>query len=166
MDVFFHRLMDLKVSYYLYELRRHRVVLNGQNSDWRKINAGVPQGSVLGSLLFLIYINNLPDGIMSICKIFAEDTSLFSKILNTRNSQNILNSDWEIIKNWAYQWKMQFNLDPKKQANEVIFSRKSNRCTYLPVTFNNNIITRCPHQKHFGVVVDSKLDFSTHIEQK
>ena len=93
MDVFFHRLMDLKVSYYLYELRRHRVVLNGQNSDWRKINAGVPQGSVLGSLLFLTYINNLPDGIMSICKIFAEDTSLFSKILNTRNSQNILNSD-------------------------------------------------------------------------
>ena len=98
--------MELKVSYYLYELRKQRVVLNGQNSDWRKINSGVPQGSVLGSLLFLIYINDLPDEIMSICKIFAEDTSLFSKILNTRNSQNVLNSDWEIIKNWAYQWKM------------------------------------------------------------
>ena len=98
--------MELKVSYYLYELRKQRVVLNGQNSDWRKINSGVPQGSVLGSLLFLIYINDLPDEIMSICKIFAEDTSLFSKILNTRNSQNALNSDWEIIKNWAYQWKM------------------------------------------------------------
>ena len=95
--------MELKVSYYLYELRKQRVVLNGQNSDWRKINSGVPQGSVLGSLLFLIYINDLPDGIMSICKIFAEDTSLFSKILNP---QNALNSDWEIIKNWAYQWKM------------------------------------------------------------
>ena len=91
------------MSYYLYELRKQRVVLNGQNSDWRKINSGVPQGSVLGSLLFLIYINDLPDGIMSICKIFAEDTSLFSKILNTKNSQNTLNSDWEIIKNWAYQ---------------------------------------------------------------
>ena len=98
--------MELKVSYYLYELRKQRVVLNGQNSDWRKINSGVPQGSVLGSLLFLIYINDLPDEIMSICQIFAEDTSLFSKILNTRNSQNALNSDWEIIKNWAYQWKM------------------------------------------------------------
>ena len=94
------------MSYYLYELRKQRVVLNGQNSDWRKINSGVPQGSVLGSLLFLIYINDLPDEIMSICQIFAEDTSLFSKILNTRNSQNALNSDWEIIKNWAYQWKM------------------------------------------------------------
>ena len=153
------------LEYYLRD-RKQRVVLNGQNSVWRKINSGAPQGSVLGLLLFLIYINHLPDGIMSICKIFADDTSLFSKIIDTRNSQNTLNSDLEIIKNWAYQWKMQFNPDPKKQANEVIFSRKSNRCTYPPVTFNNNIIATCPHQKHLGVVLDSKLDFSIHIEQK
>ena len=146
--------------------RKQRVVLNGQNSDYRKINSGVPQGSVLGPLLFLIYINDLPDGIMSICKIFADDTSLFSKIIDTRNSQNTLNSDLEIIKNWAYQWKMQFKPDPKKQANEVIFSWKSNRCTYPPVTFNNNIIATCHHQKHLGVVLDSKLDFSIDIEQK
>ena len=146
--------------------RNQRVVLNGQNSDWRKVNSGVPQGSVLGPLLFLIYINDLPDGIMSICKIFADDTSLFSKIIDTRNSQNTLNSDLEIIKNWAYQWKMQFKPDPKKQANEVIFSWKSNRCTYPPVTFNNNIIATCHHQKHLGVVLDSKLDFSIDIEQK
>ena len=57
--------------------RKQRVVLHGQNSDWRKINFSLPQGSVLGPLLFLIYINDLPDGIMSICKIFADDTSLF-----------------------------------------------------------------------------------------
>ena len=61
---------------------------------------------------------------------------------------------------------MQFNPDPKKPANEVIFSRKSNRCTYPPVTCNNNIIATCPHQKHLGVVLDSKLDFSNHNEQK
>ena len=59
--------------------RKQRVVLNCKNSDWRKINSGVPQGSVLGPLLLLI-LNNLPDGIMSICKIFADDTSLFSLI--------------------------------------------------------------------------------------
>ena len=133
--------------------RKQRVVLNGQNSDWRKINSGVPQGSVLGPPLFLIYINDLQDGIMSICKTFADNTSLFSKIINTRNSQNTLNSDLEIIKNWMYQWKMQFNPDPKKQANEVIFSRESNRCTYPPVTFSNNIIATCPHQKQLGVVL-------------
>ena len=56
--------------------------------------------------------------------------------------------------------------DLKKQANEVIFSQKSNRCEYPPVTFNNNIIATCLHHKHLGVVLDSKLDFSVHIEQK
>ena len=56
-----------------------RVVLNGQTSGWRKINSGVPQGSVLGALLFLIYINDVPDGIISMCKIFADDTSFFQK---------------------------------------------------------------------------------------
>ena len=56
---------------------------------------------------------------MSTCKIFGDDTSLFPKIIDTRNSKNTLNPDLEIIKNWAYQWKMQFNPDPKKQANEV-----------------------------------------------
>ena len=62
--------------------------------------------------------------------------------------------------------EMQFNSDPKKQANEVVFSRKSNTCTYLPVTFNNNIIAACPLQKYLGVVLDSKLYVSVHIGQK
>ena len=103
---------------------------------------------------------------MSICKIFAEKTSLFSKIIDTRNSQNTLNSGLKSTKNWAYQWKMQFNPDPKKRANEVIFSRKSNTCTYSPVTFSDNNIATCPHRKHVGVALDSKLDFSIHFEQK
>ena len=103
---------------------------------------------------------------MSICKIFADDTSFFSKIIDTRNSQNTLNSDVEIIKNWAYKCKMQFNSDPKKQANEVISSWKSNKCTNLPVTFSNNIIATYSHHKHLGVVLDSKLDFNICIERE
>ena len=71
--------------------REQRVVLNGQTSEWRKIKSGVPQGSVLGPLLFLIYINDLPDGISSICKIFADDTSLFSKVIDINESANNLN---------------------------------------------------------------------------
>ena len=63
---------------------------------------------------------------------------------------------------------MQFNPDPNKQANEVIFSRKlvSNNLSHPPVKFNNNNITRCSHQKHLGVVLDSNLNFNTHIDQK
>ena len=66
--------------------REQRVVLNGQTSEWRKINSGVPQGSVLRPLLFLIYINDLPEGLTSLCKIFADDTSLFSKVFTINES--------------------------------------------------------------------------------
>ena len=56
------------------------------------------------------------------CKIFADDTSLFSKVLDVNKSVIELNADLEKINQWAYQWKMQFNPDPNKQTNEVIFS--------------------------------------------
>ena len=59
--------------------RKQRVVLNGQTSEWKDILAGVPQGSVLGPILFLIYINDLPDGLISNAKLFADDTSIFSQ---------------------------------------------------------------------------------------
>ena len=85
------------------ENREQRVLLNGQKSEWRKIISGVPQGSVLGLLLFLIYINDLPDGINSLCKIFADDTSLFSKVYDIHNSVSKLNDDLEKISYWAYQ---------------------------------------------------------------
>ena len=99
--------------------RQQRVVLNEQTSSW--LTAGVPQDSVLGPLLFLIYINDLPDEITSSCKIFADDTSLFSKIENKSYSNFQLNKDLETISKWAFQWKMLFNPDPVKQAIEYIF---------------------------------------------
>ena len=83
--------------------REQRVVLNGQTSEWKRIYSGVPQGSALGPLLFLIYINDLPDGIISMCKIFADDTSLFSKVLDVNKSVIELNADLEKINQWAYQ---------------------------------------------------------------
>ena len=104
--------------------RFQRVLLNGQESSWLPIKAGVPQGSILGPLLFLIYINDLPDGLNSIAKLFADDTSLFSIVQDPNESAKYLNLDLSVISQWAYQWKMLFNPDPKKSGHEVIFSRK------------------------------------------
>ena len=125
------------------ENRKQRVILHGQCSSWINIVSGVPQGSVLGPLLFLIYINDLPNGLVSMYEIFADDTSIFSKVFDKNSSQNILNNDLSIISEWAFQWKMQFNPDPNKQANKVYFSRKSNAGVYLPVDLNNSPVQLC-----------------------
>ena len=86
-------------------------------------------------------------GITSKCKVFADGTSLFLKVQDINKSANELNCDLEKVSNWAYQWKMQFNPDPNKQTNEVIFSQKSNSKSFLdlPVKFSENDITKCPH---------------------
>ena len=66
--------------------RKQRVVLNGQHSSWDNVTTGVPQGSILGSLLSLIYMNNLPNDLSSNCKLFADDTSLFPAVNNIHTS--------------------------------------------------------------------------------
>ena len=116
----------------------------------------------------LIYINDLHDGINSLCKIFADDKSLFSKVCDIHKSASKLNDDLEKISYWAYQWKMQFIPDPKNQADEVIFSRKtsSNNLLHPPIKLNNNDIPKCPQQKYLGIALDSKLKFSVHVDQK
>ena len=73
--------------------RQQRVVLNGQDSKWAPVRAGFPQGSVLGPLLFLIYINDLPENLELSAKLFADDTSLFSTVYNLSESANLLNDD-------------------------------------------------------------------------
>ena len=73
--------------------RKQSVVLNGQVSTWENINAGVPQGSIFGPLLFLICINNVTEGFNTNAMLFADDTSLFSVVHNTQTSANELNKD-------------------------------------------------------------------------
>ena len=104
--------------------RKQRVVVNGTESDWSDIKAGVPQGSVLGPLLFLVYVNDLENGMKSKVKFFADDTSLFSVVRDPQSSASDLNHDLGLISIWAHQWKMCFNPDPTKPAEEVVFPRK------------------------------------------
>ena len=67
-----------------------------------------------------------------------------------------LNQDLSTIKNWAFQWKMTFNPDPKKQATEVIFSHKTKPVNHPPLYFNDSIVVTSPIQKHLGLILDKK----------
>ena len=73
--------------------RKERVILNGLHSNWMGLEAGVPQGSVLGPLLFLVYINDLTDGISSNMKLFADDSSLFSRVTDVTDTHEKLLND-------------------------------------------------------------------------
>ena len=105
---------------YLYN-RKQRVVLNGSYSHYSTVKSGVPQGSVLGPPLFLMYINDLGSNIKSNIKFFADGTMLYSIVRDPATYANNLNHDLDIIQYWAYQWKMEFNPDPTKQTTEVLF---------------------------------------------
>ena len=100
------------------------VVLNGSSSEFSSIESGVPQGSILGPLLFLIYINDLEKKIKSNITFFADDTMLFSIVNDPHISASELNHDLDVINKWAYQWKLEFTPDPLKQATAVLFSCK------------------------------------------
>ena len=142
------------------------VLINGQSSEWASIKARVPQGSILGPLLFLIYINDLSDGIISNVKLFADDTSIFSTIHDSNTSASNLNSDLQKISEWAFKWKMSFNPDPIKQAQEVIFSRKLIKPRHSLIKFNNIPVQNASSQKHLGLIFDEKLNFESHLKEK
>ena len=124
------------------------------------------QGSIVGLLFLLIYINNLADGTSSIVKLFADDTSLFSVAQNKNNSASQLNNDLNKVSDWAYTWKMSFNPDPSKQAQEVIFSRKCTKEDHPPIYFSDTPVTQTTAQKHIGMYLDKKLNYNIHIKQK
>ena len=93
---------------------------------------------MLGPLLFLIYINDLTDGISSNIKLFADDASLFIKVTDIEAAQESLVSDLSKITTWANQWKMKFNPDISKQAVEIVFSNKYKKPNHPPISFGGN----------------------------
>ena len=144
--------------------RKQRVVLNGAFSKYSSNESGVPKGSILGPLLFLIYINDLEKNIKSNIKFFADDTMLFSTVKDPDISAKYLNHDLAVINKWAHQWKLEFNPDPLKLATEVLFSCKNDVQNHPQIIFNGTVVTKVEEQKHLGLLLESNLSFQKHQE--
>ena len=131
--------------------------------SWANVRSGVPQGPILGPLLFFNYINDLANNLSSNVKLFAADTSLFSVVHYVNASARELKDDLKKIKKLVFQWKMNSNPDPSKQAQEVIFSRKIKKLPHPSLVFNNNNVLQASSQKHLGLTLDAKLTFDEHL---
>ena len=90
--------------------RQMRVSVNGAYSDWAKITSSMPQGSVLGPLLFLLYVNVIPVSVSCKIKLFADDTKIWNTIKTQSDSQS-LQSDLDLLSKWSDEWLLRFNID-------------------------------------------------------
>ena len=118
----------------------------------------------MGPLFFLIYINDLSDNLITNPKLFADDTPLVSLVHDPNAAAIDLNNDLAKINDWTNQSKMNFEPDPFKQAQEVLFSRRIKSRNHSCLHFNNNSVNRTPLQKHLGMYLDPKLDFLEHLK--
>ena len=151
--------LDLFQSYL--DNRKQIVVIDGCKSTIRDISAGVPQGSRLGPLLFIVYINDIVDNLESEILIFADDTSLLASGLDPCQTVNQLNRDLVKLSAWALQWKVTFK--PSK-SKEIIFSNKVLHNT-IPLRLNNYIIERVVEHRHLGLWLTPTLCWSKHIHE-
>ena len=140
--------------------RKQRVVIPGGRSDWQFIRAGVPQGSILGPLLFLLYINDIVADIQSCVRLFADDTSLYIIVDNPISAAEMINTDLETIHRWAEKWLVKFN--PSK-SESLLVSRKNNRNMDPPLIMNAVHINEVQHHKHLGVILSNDGTWHEHI---
>jgi hypothetical protein len=143
--------------------RKQRVILNGQHSEWGNIKAGVPQGSVLGPLLFLVYINDLADNITCNVKLFADDTVLYTVVENPETSAELLNYNLEIIDAWSKQWLVTFNPTKTKLMNITLKKNADMNCH--PLYFGGTTLNAVSNQRHLGLEFTNNLKWSTHIDK-
>ena len=140
--------------------RKQRVVINGTFSDWAIVTSGVPQGTVFGPLLFLIYVNDLASVVKhSTVKMFADDVLLYAPA-NTLKECSSLQNDLTAISSWASCWQLKLN-PTKCEALMITNKRKPIPFTYSinhqPISWSNPV-------KYLGVQVDSKLNWSKHCK--
>ena len=148
-------LLDLFKSYL--SDRKQCVIVDGEKSTLVEVKAGVPQGSRLGPLLFIIYINDIINDLESEIMIFADDTTLLASGSDPAETSAQLNRDLEKIASWAQTWKVTFNASKSK---DMIFSNK-NLNNSPPLIFNGQYIDRVNTHKHLGVYLQSNLHWST-----
>ena len=140
--------------------RKQAVVIKGKTSSYKTVQSGVPQGSVLGPLLFLIYINDIVKDIESLVKLFADDTSMYLRLNDGVTRTYILNSDITKILNWSQRWKVNFN--PAK--TELLTITNLREYYTYPLLFDNSTLLETNTHKHLGVILQNDCKWNSHIE--
>jgi hypothetical protein len=140
--------------------RKQRVVLGGIYSSWKEVNAGVPQGSVLGPLMFLIYINDISVDLSSNIRLYADDTILFFSGEDEAEYFAPLQNDLISIDAWSDKWIVGFN--PKKTEN-LLVSRRRN-IIQQHFYFKGDAIPIVQHHKHLGLFLSFDLSWNYHIQ--
>ena len=137
--------------------RQQRVIVNGKSSEWQLVKSGVPQGSVLGPILFLLYINELPNNIVqSKAYLFADDTKLYKAIYKHSDTDE-LQTDIDILASWSDKQLMKFNLD-KCSSMRIGKSSVPERQYHI----NTHDIKNVDQEKDLGVIIDNNLSFQAH----
>ena len=142
--------------------RRQRVVLNISKSNWTEVISGVPQGSVLGPILFILHKNDLPDAISCVSKLFADDTKLY-RTVDSYGDSNMLQMDLYELDNWSESWQMKFNIQKCKVLH---LGKKNPRNFYLMFDNENECLSTIKdirEQTDLGVQMDESLRFEKQI---
>ena len=131
--------MELMANYstflkVIWQIGINECILMVPNLDGGIVESGAPY---LIPLLFFIYIIDLENGIKSHITYFADDTSLFTIVKEPDISAHEINHDLHQISQWAYRWKLSFNLDPTNQAVQVVFTRKCKQIDHPKIYFND-----------------------------
>ena len=139
--------------------RKQRVVINGKASSFLNVQAGIPQGSILGPLLFLIYINDIVLELNSSIRLFADDTSLSIVVENPITATNILNSNLLTIHSWAKQWLVDFNAI---KTETIVASRKRHKPHHPDLIMDNIVLQEIIRHRHLGITFSSDLTWHNH----
>ncbi len=146
--------------------RRQRVAVRGAYSMWADVLSGIPQGSVLGPILFVLYINDLPETVTSQLYMFADDTKIFNQI-KTEDDQQILQEDLNRLQSWSSTWLLKFHPEKCKMMN-VSRSKEATQRTYSMTSSDGtqHDLEMVSEEKDLGIKIDRNLTFDKHIGEK